>query len=251
MYSMLTHFPFLGTIIYVDPMIGFIHFLGSIIYVDPMSEFIQFYQIIMIYIVITMRISFNISSRTLQLTYSNIKYILIHKTIVNTILCRHVLVLINILLLCIGTVHPNPGWVPPETYEQNTLSVCHWNINGLLANNVVKIPLPEAFLETYKYDVVILSDTFITCKIKTDEYGVKINGCTMKRCDHPSDHHRGGVCVYHKASLPLQLMPGMTTPTDTLVMGALYRSPYTMENSDKQNPYVSIIIVGFNAKNTR
>ena len=40
----------------------------------------------------------------------------------------------------------------------------------------------------------------------------------MNRSDHPSDHPRGGICVYHKKSLPLQLMPGMKTLSETLVM---------------------------------
>ena len=187
-YSVLTHFLFLGNIINIDPMIGFIHFN----------------EIIITYMVITMRASFIISSHVLQLTYSNIKYILIHKTFVNRMLCVHILILINILLLCSGTVHPNPGWVFPDAYEQNILSVCHWNLNGLLANNFVKNTLLEAFLETYKYDIVILSETFITSKIKTDQNGLKTNGYTMKRCDHPSDDPRGGIYVYHKKSLPLK-----------------------------------------------
>ena len=66
----------------------------------------------------------------------------------NTILCTYILILINIILLCGGTVQSNPGWVSPDRCKQNTLSVCHWNLNGLLANNVVRITLLEMFLET-------------------------------------------------------------------------------------------------------
>ena len=153
-----------------------------------------------------------------------------------------------------GTVHPNPEWVSPNAYEQNIISVCHWNLNGLLANNFVKITLLEAFLATYKYDIVILSENFITSKIKTDENGLKINGYTMKRCDHPSDDPRGAICVYHKESLPLKLVPDMTSLSETFVMEvkigrnkcfitALYRSPSVENNTaDEMNCFISNIL---------
>ena len=110
--------------------------------------------------------------------------------------------------MCSATVHPNR--ISPDAYEQNILSVCHWNLNGKLANNFVKITLLGAFLATSKYNIVILGETFLTSKIKTDENRLKTNGYTVKRCGHPSDDPRGGICVYHKESLPLKLMPGMT-----------------------------------------
>ena len=116
--------------------------------------------------------------------------------------------------------------------------------------------------------------------MNVDDNRLNINGYAMKRCDHPSDNPRGGVCVYHKESLPLKLMPELTALTETLIMEvkigskkcfltAIYRSPatenntaeeincfisklqYTIENISKLNPYVSIIIGDLNAKNTR
>ena len=39
----------------------------------------------------------------------------------------------------------------------------------------------------------------------------KIESYTDKRCDHPNDYARGGVCVYHKENLPLKFMPELTS----------------------------------------
>ena len=76
----------------------------------------------------------------------------------------------------------------------------------------------------------------------------------MKRCDHPSEHPRGGICVYHKESLPLQLMPGMTTLSETLFVQvkicrdkcfitAFYRSPSVENNiADEINGFISKLL---------
>ena len=219
-------------------------FLGIFFKIDNMIDYKIFHQIITAYIILSIRFVLNISTHALQRSFYNIKYILIHKIFKNNLLCIHILILINILLLCSGTVHPNPGWFCPTNYQQNTLSVCHWNVNGLTADNCSKITHLEAFLGTYKYDVVILGETFLSSKNDVDDNKLNINGYTIKRCDHPNDYARGGVCVYHKENLPLKLRPELTTLSECLVMEvqinkkkcfitALYRSP-AVENNTTQ-----------------
>ena len=72
-----------------------------------------------------------------------------------------------------------------------------------------------------------------------------VNGYTLKRCDHPIDDPRGGICVYHKECLPLRSMPRMTTISQTLAginvfVTALYRSPSVEKNTaDVINCFIS------------
>ena len=65
----------------------------------------------------------------------------------------------NILLLRSGNIHPNPGPVA------NQFNFCHWNLNGLMAHDKLKITLIEAYSAVCHYDVVAISETFLNSKI--------------------------------------------------------------------------------------
>ena len=67
----------------------------------------------------------------------------------------------NILLLRSGNIHPNPGPVA------NQFNFCHWNLNGLMAHNKLKITLIEAYNAVYYYDVIAIQKHSSTVKLMT------------------------------------------------------------------------------------
>ena len=56
---------------------------------------------------------------------------------------------LHILLLQHGDIEANPG--PPKEKLKN-ISCCHWNVDSLIAHNVSKISLLEAYKAIYKHD---------------------------------------------------------------------------------------------------
>ena len=69
----------------------------------------------------------------------------------------------NIILLRSRNIHPNPGPVA------NQFNFCHWNLNGLMAHDKLKIALIEAYNAVYHYDVIAISETFLNSKINDSD----------------------------------------------------------------------------------
>ena len=171
-----------------------------------------------------------------------------------------------------GDIETNPG---PVSTNLQSLSICHWNLNSITTENFIKIPILQAYLTTHKFDIVCLSETYLDSTFSNDDSRLNLNGYTLLRDDHPFDVKRGGVCVYYKNHLPLTRISGMSTLKECLVcelkigkknlfIVALYRSPsqsieefsnfkikleQTIININNNNPYISIFIGDFNARN--
>ena len=171
-----------------------------------------------------------------------------------------------------GDIETNPG---PVSTNLQSLSICHWNLNSITTENFIKIPILQAYLTTHKFDIVCLSETYLDSTFSNDDSRLNLNGYTLLRDDHPLDVKRGGVCVYYKNHLLLTRISGMSTLKECLVcelkigkkrffIVALYRSPsqsieefsnfkikleQTIININNNNPYISIFIGDFNARN--
>ena len=107
-----------------------------------------------------------------------------------------------------------------------SLSICHWNLNSIRTENFIKIPILQASL---------------------------------------TDVKRGGVCINYKNHLPLTRISGMSTLKECLFcelkigkkilfIVALYSNfkiklEQTIINIHNNNPYISIFISDFNARN--
>ena len=64
-----------------------------------------------------------------------------------------------------ANIHPNPCPVA------NQFNFCHWNLNGLMAHDKLKITLTEAYNAVYHYEVIAISETFLNSKINdSDKY---------------------------------------------------------------------------------
>ena len=104
-----------------------------------------------------------------------------------------------------GDVEVNPG-PKHNSCQSQSFSICHWNLNSLIAHRFANISLLTAYLSVNKFDIECLSETFVYSKILTDVENIQIFGCSISRVDHPSNTKRGGICVYCKTSLPLKLL---------------------------------------------
>ena len=83
--------------------------------------------------------------------------------------------IIQILLMRSG-VEKNPG--PPRGLRStfSKLSFCHWNIDGLLARDGVKISYMESIVENYDFDIFAVGESTLSYKIPDDK--LRVNGFT-------------------------------------------------------------------------
>ena len=102
--------------------------------------------------------------------------------------------------------------------QKDHLTFCHWNLNGLVAYDFIKVPLVEAFIATNNFDIIYLSETFLDSTITDDDdENIQINGYLSLKPDHPEDLKRGGDCIDFKESLPLIRRNDLTNTKNCLV----------------------------------
>ena len=98
---------------------------------------------------------------------------------------------IFVLLLCHGDIEPNPG---PKKLKNNSLSVCHWNLNSLCAHNFSKLTQLKAYISVYKHDFICLSETYLDSS--TSDGLLEIDEYNLVCADHPNNIKRGGVFIH-------------------------------------------------------
>ena len=181
--------------------------------------------------------------------------------------------LIRLALIISGDIESNPG--PENSYNQ-TLSLCHWNLNGIAANSFIKISLLEAYNTIHNFDLICISETFLDSDYSSDDHRLSLQGYAMIRSDHPSNTKRGGVCIYYKEHLPFLRRNDMTFINECLVgevkiknskyfVTCVYRSPNRSANETNiflsgleqtcssialESPLCSFVIGDLNAKST-
>ena len=65
------------------------------------------------------------------------------------------LALIMLLVICSGDIETNPGPPPPPPKKiKNTMSFCHWSLNGIAAHNFSKVSLRQAMASTHEDDII-------------------------------------------------------------------------------------------------
>ena len=82
-------------------------------------------------------------------------------------------------------------------------SICHWNLNLLIAHNFEKVNRLEARNTVNNCDIICLSESFLDSSILTENNNLKINGYKTVKVDHPHNVKRGGVWAYVRKSLPV------------------------------------------------
>ena len=101
-----------------------------------------------------------------------------------------------------GDIELNPG---PKSNSCEHFSVCHWNLNSILAHNFSKVSLLNAYTSLHSFDIICLSETYLDSSILSHNPNLEVQGYDLIRANHPSNVKRGGVCIYYKKHLPLKL----------------------------------------------
>ena len=76
----------------------------------------------------------------------------------------------------------------------------------MAAHNFAKLVIFKACNSIHKFDIILLSETYIDSNILPDDSNLKILGYNFVGSNHPSDKKRGGVYVYYKSYLPLKII---------------------------------------------
>ena len=150
---------------------------------------------------------------------------------------------ISALLQCHGDIELNPG--PKKLLNNESLSICHWNLNSLTAHNYSKPTQLKAYISIYKHDFVCLSEIYLDST--TPNSLLEIDGYNLIRADHPNNTKRGRVCIYYKESLPVRvislpylkeaLLLELTDNNKKILVSVIYRSP--SQNNREFNLFLS------------
>ena len=93
----------------------------------------------------------------------------------------------------------NPG---PKPRSCQNVSICHWNLTRLTVHSYVSIPN----LSIHKFDVTFLLKIYLDSSVPLHNVNLKIQDYELVRSNHPSQHKRGGVCIYFRNSFPLKIL---------------------------------------------
>ena len=203
--------------------------------------------------------------------YSICLYLFNHTIISADLLILFFFLLKSLLLLLSGDVEKNPG---PKSHSN--LKVCHYNLNSLASHNFAKVSSLKAYNAVHRYDIICISKTFLDTSISSNDPSLVLDGYTIIRADNPMDLKKGGVCIYFKETLPLNVL-NITQLKECLVaeilynnkkcfLVTLYRSPsqsdiefddfitnleLLIDNIYNLNPYFIILLGDLNAVETR
>ena len=150
------------------------------------------------------------------------------------------MIYIYIFLQCYGDIELNPC---PRKIKINSLSICHWNLNSLTTHNFSKLTQLIAYNSICKNDFICLSEIYLDSSVPDN----LIEGYKLIRTDHPDNIKRGGVCIYYKESLPVQiinqhylkeaLLLEMSYNNKKVIVSVIYRSP--SQNTDEFDSFLS------------
>ena len=83
-----------------------------------------------------------------------------------------------------GNIEINPG---PKQKQDQSLSICHWNLNSIPVQNFLKLELLQGYISSNKTDILCLSETFLNSDISCDDHDLQLTGFDLIRADHPSN----------------------------------------------------------------
>ena len=176
--------------------------------------------------------------------------------------------LVFFLLFLSGDIELNPG-----VRNYSNLKICFWNLNSLPSYNFAKLSLLQAYNSLHKFDIICLSETYLDSTISSNDPQLSLAGYKIIRSDNPLNIKKGGVCIFFKETLPLNIV-NITQLKECLVVEilynnrkcflvTLYRSPSQsliefdgfmtnfenlIDSIHSLNPYFIIILGDFNAK---
>ena len=80
------------------------------------------------------------------------------------------------------------------------------NLNSIAGHNFIKMSLLQAYNTINRFDIICLSETYLDNSYHTDDDQLTFTGYNLIRADNPNNIKRGGVCIYHRDSLPVKVI---------------------------------------------
>ena len=173
------------------------------------------------------------------------------------------------LIMQHGDIESNPG----SSKKHRPLTCCHWNVNSLTAHKMIKKSLIEAYNSNHKYDFICISETYLDSSVTDNNKEPGMEGYSFISADHPRNVKKGGVDIYYKESIAVEiininffsecLLCEVAVTNKKGYIAALCRSPSQtntvfnnfLSNFEKLlyklsalNPNISIILGDFNAR---
>ena len=69
--------------------------------------------------------------------------------------------------------------------QDQSLSICHWNLNIITAHNFQKLQLLQRYISRNKVDILCLCKTFLNSDILCDDNNLQLPGFDVIRADDP------------------------------------------------------------------
>ena len=196
----------------------------------------------LLYIYVTLRFIYNISTHLIVNQRKVVKFTLKYVTFYLYSFELYLSLNLSVqyfLLIRNGDIETNPG-----PHNKDSLSICHWNLNGIFAQNYVKLSMLEAYNAIYDYDIICISETYLNFIQSGNDHALKLKGYELIRSDHPSNTKRGGVCLYYKEYLPLKFRNDISNLKECIVVelkskkhkcfiSCLYRSPSQSDHESR------------------
>ena len=95
---------------------------------------------------------------------------------------------------------------PKRESCKRTFSIAHWNLNSIATQNFVKLSQLEALNTLHTYDLICLPETWLDSTTSIDCNDLSMKGYNLHRVDDPKNVKKGGVCVYYKETLAVQIL---------------------------------------------
>ena len=115
-------------------------------------------------------------------------------------------------------------------------------------DELVKIPLIEAYISLHHYDIMALSETMLDNSISSEDIYIEGLSREVYRNDHPINSKVGGVCMYFRDGLAIKQRRDLEMMQETIVSEVntsrkkiffitVYRSP--SQNSEQFENLIS------------
>ena len=148
------------------------------------------------------------------------------------------------------------------TEESKELSICHINARSILAynaesgSNQFKMDeIRHILSDQLKYNLITVSETWLSANISTEEDDLKIDNYTLHRKDRQNGNRGGGVCIFISNDLFCIERPDLSPIAieilwleihvnhKKILVGVCYRPPG--QNRDEQNTFFSNLEMSF------
>ena len=136
-----------------------------------------------------------------------------------------------LLILMSNDIHLNPG--PQPNHQNNCLNFMNWNLNSLTKDNFHRVDLIEAHNSIFNYDLISVCETNLDDSVELPE--TLLNDYTFEPANNPLNEKHGGVGLFYKNSLPVNVRRDLSFDESIVVelkfgrkkifLTVLYRSP--------------------------